>query len=241
MSGLAFAPFFGSPYIHLQENVLHQVRDTKLFKMVHDQQLANRSCYNCSSISEEDSLTRIAAAVCCQGAAMLSGNLASRDVFCCRETCLKHVQANGDGLKTVISGSVVSQGSEQGVDMLLPMSRPCTSSCNSNLSSEIIKYPSSADVLTVLLLALHPSTWLNIKDERMKAEFQTLVSTDNLPDDLKREVCLCCSLKKCVPYKEDAQYILFLLKIYVDLTSKRFIAFSLLTVCYHRLTHAKVV
>jgi glutathione gamma-glutamylcysteinyltransferase len=203
--------------------VLHQVRDTKLFKMVHDQQLANTSCYNCSSISEEDSLTRIAAAVCCQGAAMLSGNLASRDVFCCRETCLKHVQANGDGLKTVISGSVVSQGSEQGVDMLLPMSRPCTISCNSNLSSEIIKYPSSADVLTVLLLALHPSTWLNIKDERMKAEFQTLVSTDDLPDDLKREVCLCCSLKKCVPYKEDAQYILFLLKIYVNLSTKWFI------------------
>uniref|UniRef100_A0A0A9F8D9 Phytochelatin synthase C-terminal domain-containing protein n=1 Tax=Arundo donax TaxID=35708 RepID=A0A0A9F8D9_ARUDO len=119
---------------------------------------------------------------------MLSGNLASRDGFCCRETCLKCVQANGDGLKTVISGSVVSEGNEHGVDMLVPILPPGTSSCNSNLSNENIKYPSSADVLTVLLLALHPSTWLNIKDESLKAEFQTLVSTDNLPDDLKREI-----------------------------------------------------
>jgi len=120
---------------------------------------------------------------------MLSGNLVPRDAFCCKETCLKCVQANGDGLKTVISGSVVSEGSEQGVDMLLPMSSPSASSCNSNLRNNVIKYPSTVDVLTVLLLALHPNTWLGIKDEKLKAEFQTLISTDSLPDDLKREVC----------------------------------------------------
>ncbi|TVU22815.1 hypothetical protein EJB05_32535, partial [Eragrostis curvula] len=187
-----------------QENVLQQVRDTKLFTMVHDQQHANKPCCNCPSTSEEDSLTRIAAAVCCQGAAILSGNLASRDGFCCRETCLKCVQANGDGLRTVISGSVVSQGNEQGVDMLLPMSRPCTSSCK---SSEITKYPSNADVLTVLLMALHPSTWLNIKDERLKAEVQTLVSTENLPDDLKREILhLRRQLYYLKAYKEAEEY-----------------------------------
>jgi glutathione gamma-glutamylcysteinyltransferase len=83
---------------------------------------------------------------------------------------------------------VVSEGNEHGVDMLLPMSSPGASSCNSNLKNNVVKYPSSADVLTVLLLALHPSTWLGIKDEILKAELQTLVSTDNLPDDLKREV-----------------------------------------------------
>jgi glutathione gamma-glutamylcysteinyltransferase len=171
-----------------KENVLQQVRDTRLFAIVHDQQYANNPCCNCSSSSEEDSLTRIAAVVCCQGAAMLSGNFASRHGFCCSETCLKCVQANGDGLKTVISASVVSEGNEQGVDMLLPMSSPGASSCNSNLKKNAVKYPSSADVLTVLLLALHPSTWLGIKDEKLKAELQTLVSTDNLPDELKREI-----------------------------------------------------
>ncbi|KAF8663313.1 hypothetical protein HU200_055926 [Digitaria exilis] len=170
------------------ENVLQQVRDTKLFAIVHDQQYANNPCCNCSSSSEEDSLTRIAAAVCCQGAAMLSGNLASRHGFCCRETCLKCIQTNGDGLKTVISASVVSEGNEQGVDVLLPMSSPDASSCNSNLKNNVVKYPSSADALTVLLLALHPSIWLGIKDDKLKTELQTLVSTDNLPDDLKREI-----------------------------------------------------
>lgn len=174
--------------LFLKENVLKQVRDTRLFTIVHDLQYANKPCYNCSSSSEDDSLTRIAAVVCCQGAAMLSGNLVPRDAFCCRETSFECVQANGDGLKTVISGSVVCEGSEQGVDMLLPMSSPGASSCNSNLKSNAVKYPSSVDVLTVLLLALHPNTWLGIKDEKLKAEFQTLISTDSLPDDLKREI-----------------------------------------------------
>ena len=196
----SFAPLCNTPCVHLQENVLQQVRDTRLFAIVYDQQYANNSCCNCSSSSEEDSLTRIAAAVCCQGAAMLSGNLASRNGFCCKETCLKCVQANGDGLKTVISASVVSEGNEQGVDMLLPMSSPGSSLCNSNLKKDAVKYPSSADVLTVLLLALHPNTWLGIKDEKLKAELQILVSIDNLPDDLKREVCSQNqSLLVCIP------------------------------------------
>nr|QCX35398.1 phytochelatin synthase 2 [Arundo donax] len=187
--------------LSLKESVLQQVRDTMLFTIVHDLQCSSIQCCNCSSSSDEDSITRIAAAVCCQGAAMLSGNLVSSDGFCCRETCLKCVQANGDGPKTVISGSVVSEGNEQGVDMLLPMSPCSTSLSNSNLSSEIMKYPSSTDVLTVLLLALHPSTWLGIKDERLKAEFQTLVSTDALPDVLKWEIFhlrrQLCYLKSC--------------------------------------------
>uniref|UniRef100_A0A0A9DHM7 Phytochelatin synthase C-terminal domain-containing protein n=1 Tax=Arundo donax TaxID=35708 RepID=A0A0A9DHM7_ARUDO len=91
--------------------------------------------------------------------------------------------------------------------MLLPMSPPGTSSCTSNLSNETIKYPWSTDVLTVLLLALHPSTWLNIKDERLKAEFQTLVSTDNLPDDLKQEILhRRRQLYYLKAYKEEEEY-----------------------------------
>ncbi|CAO2161506.1 unnamed protein product [Urochloa humidicola] len=180
--------------LFVKEKVLQLVRDTKLFMIVHDMQCARIKCCN-NSLSSQDSITRIAASVCCQGAAMLSGNLASR------ETCFKGVQANGDGPNTVISGSVVSEGNEQGVDMLLPMS-PCSMSpCISNLGNEIIKYPSSADVLTVLLLALHPSTWLGIINQRLKAEFQNLVSTDNLPDVLRWEILhlrrQLCYLKTC--------------------------------------------
>ena len=182
----SFCSLSNTPCDHLQENVLQQVRDTKLFMIVHDLQCAHIQCCNGSS-SSEDSVTRIVASLCSQGAAMLSGKLASSDGFCCRETRFKGkgVQANGGGPNTVISGSVVSEGNEQGVDMP-PLSM---SPCNSNMGNEIIKYPSSSDVLTVLLLALHPSTWFSIMDEKLKGEFQTLVSTDNLPDVLKQEVC----------------------------------------------------
>jgi glutathione gamma-glutamylcysteinyltransferase len=166
--------------LFVKENVLQQVHDTKLFMIVHDLQCAVQTC--------EDSITRIAASVRSQGASMLSGNLVSSDGFGWRETCFKGVQANGGGPNTVISGSVVSEGNEQGVDMLLPMPSLSMCSCNSNLCNEIVKYPSSAVVLTVLLLALHPSTWFSIMDEKLKTEFQTLVSTDNLPDVLKQEI-----------------------------------------------------
>ena len=197
--------------------------------IIHDLQCASIQCCNCSP-SNEDPVTRIAASVwcqgaamlsrnlassdslCCSGAAMLSRNLASSDSLCCSETCFKCVPANGDGPKTAISDFVVSEGNEPGVSMLLPMCHHSRSPYNSSMRDEIIKYPSSGDVLTVLLLALHPGTWSSIIDERLKAEFQTLVSTDDLPDVLKREVCchnpsipicLLCTLGKCFLGKED--------------------------------------
>uniref|UniRef100_A0A0E0L6P2 glutathione gamma-glutamylcysteinyltransferase n=1 Tax=Oryza punctata TaxID=4537 RepID=A0A0E0L6P2_ORYPU len=172
----------------LKEMILEQVRDTELFRLVRELQYTKQPCCSCSYSSDDDSFTRIAASVCCQGAALLTGNLSSKDGFCCRETCFKCVQVDGDGLKTVVTGTAVSGVNEQSVDMLLPISTLETSVCNSNSSNEVVKYPSRTDILTVLLLALHPSTWVGIKDERLKAEFQSLISTGNLHDDLKREI-----------------------------------------------------
>uniref|UniRef100_A0A453J7F1 Phytochelatin synthase C-terminal domain-containing protein n=1 Tax=Aegilops tauschii subsp. strangulata TaxID=200361 RepID=A0A453J7F1_AEGTS len=92
--------------------------------------------------------------------------------------------------KNVISGTVVSEGNRQanGVDLLLPATPSEKTLCSPNSTNEAVKYPSSTDVLTVLLLVLHPGTWFGIRDERVKAEFQSLVSTESLPDLLKREV-----------------------------------------------------
>ncbi|KAF7062480.1 hypothetical protein CFC21_069074 [Triticum aestivum] len=103
---------------------------------------------------------------------------------------LRQAHTNGDGPKNVIPGTVVSEGNEQAnsVDLLLSTSPSEKSLCNPNSTNEAVKYPSSTDVLTVLLLVLHPSTWFGIRDEIVKAEFQSLVSTDDLPDLLKREV-----------------------------------------------------
>uniref|UniRef100_A0ACD5VB30 Uncharacterized protein n=1 Tax=Avena sativa TaxID=4498 RepID=A0ACD5VB30_AVESA len=174
--------------LNLKEKVLQEVRDTKLFRVVHELQYPKPPRCSCSSSSDEESLAQIAATMCCQGAAFLAGNLVSRDGFCCRETCIRCVQANGNGLKTIISGTVISEGNEQGVDLLLPTSLSETSPGNSNMKNGVVKYPSNADILTVLLLVLHPSTWFGIKDERLKAEFQSLVSTEDLPVLLKREI-----------------------------------------------------
>ena len=92
--------------------------------------------------------------------------------------------------KNVISGTVVSEGNRQanGVDLLLPATPSEKTLCSPNSTNEAVKYPSSTDVLTVLLLVLHPGTWFGIRDERVKAEFQSLVSTESLPDLLKREI-----------------------------------------------------
>nr|AAV32132.1 unknown protein [Oryza sativa Japonica Group] len=172
----------------LKEKVLQQIRDTKLFQLVHKLQCSKQPCCSCSSLTDEDSISQIAASVCCEATALLSGNLSSRDGLFFSETCSGCTQVNDEGLKNVITGKVVSEGNGH-VDKLSPISSTETCFCNSTLSNETVNYPSNTDILTVLLLSLHPSTWLCIEDEKLKAEFQSLVSTDDLPDPLKLEVC----------------------------------------------------
>uniref|UniRef100_A0A0D9WGI9 glutathione gamma-glutamylcysteinyltransferase n=1 Tax=Leersia perrieri TaxID=77586 RepID=A0A0D9WGI9_9ORYZ len=166
----------------LKEKVLKQIRDTKLFQLVHELQCSKLPCCNGSSSGDEDSLVKIAADLCCQGTTLLNGSFF-------RETGSECVQVHGEGFKskTVVTGKVVSEGNEQGANKLSSISSLETSLCTPNLSNEIVN-PSNTDILTVLLLSLHPSTWLGIEDERLKDEFQSLVSTDNLPDALKLEI-----------------------------------------------------
>uniref|UniRef100_A0A0E0HEH4 glutathione gamma-glutamylcysteinyltransferase n=1 Tax=Oryza nivara TaxID=4536 RepID=A0A0E0HEH4_ORYNI len=171
-----------------QEKILQQIRDTKLFQLVHKLQCSKQPCFSCSSLTDEDSISQIAASVCCEATALLSGNLSSRDGLFFSETCSGCTQVNDEGLKNGITGKVVSEGNGH-VDKLSPISSTETCFCNSTLSNETVNYPSNTDILTVLLLSLHPSTWLCIEDEKLKAEFQSLVSTDDLPDPLKLEVC----------------------------------------------------
>ncbi|XP_072966627.1 glutathione gamma-glutamylcysteinyltransferase 1-like isoform X2 [Typha angustifolia] len=173
----------------LKEEVLQQVHETELFKVVKELRCSESPC--CTDFlfsSDKDSLPEIAATVCCQGAALLTGNRGVSEGFCCRETCVTCLGTNGDGHMTVISGKVVSRGNEQGVDMLVPMSPRKPSCCSSGLSNCVVKHPESNDVITVLLLALPPSTWSGIEDKRLKAEIQDLVSTENLPDVLQHEI-----------------------------------------------------
>nr|CAD1820899.1 unnamed protein product [Ananas comosus var. bracteatus] len=173
----------------LKEEVLRQVHDTELFKVIKELLLSSASpcCLNLSSSSDNDSLPEIAANICCQGAALLTGNFLMREGICCKGTCLKCLKNNGDGHATIVSGTVVSGGNKQGVDVLVPVS-PAKPVCCSGLSSCTMMHPASNDVLTVLLLALPPRTWSDIKDQRLLDEIQGLVSTDKLPDLLHDEV-----------------------------------------------------
>ncbi|RWW74836.1 hypothetical protein BHE74_00017202 [Ensete ventricosum] len=170
----------------VKEEVLQQVHETELYKCVTD--LLSSSTSTCK-LRKKDSLTEIAANVCCEGAALLSGGLTSRNGICCR-TCIRCFKDNGDKHTTVVSGTVVSGGgNEQEVDMLVPVSKATTGSgCDTTLNNCIVMHPANNDVLTVLLLALPPATWLDIKAESLLAEIQGLVSTENLPDALQQEV-----------------------------------------------------
>nr|XP_010935936.1 glutathione gamma-glutamylcysteinyltransferase 1 isoform X1 [Elaeis guineensis] len=175
----------------VKEEVLQQVHETELFKFVSDFLLSARSCCaNLLSSSNKELLSEIAATLCCQGAALLSGGLGVSKSFCCSETCIKCLRANGDAPMTVISGTAVSNGNKQGLDMLIPVTPGKSKSCctfdhNNNC---VVMHPTINDVLTVLLLALSPQTWMGIKDDRLLAEIQRLVSIENLPDVLEQEV-----------------------------------------------------
>lgn len=145
-------------------------------------------CPNAASLNHEDLLTEIAASVCCQGDMLLAGGLGQSKGFCCRETCVKSLKADGDESIPVISGTVVSGGREQGVDMLIPVSRTKSSCCSSSPGNCVVVHPASDDVLTVLLLALSANTWAGIKEEKLLAEVLGLVSIERLPTVLQEEV-----------------------------------------------------
>ncbi|WOL05194.1 glutathione gamma-glutamylcysteinyltransferase 1 [Canna indica] len=183
----------------LKEEILEQVRKTELFKYVTN--ILYLSTTNCN-IGEKCSLPEIAANVCCQGAALLSEGLTPRTGIGCRGSCVTCLKADGDKPMTIVSGTVVSHGNKQDVDMLVPVSSATSwSSCCSTLDGCIVMHPASNDVLTVLLLALPASTWLAFEDENLRAEMQRLASNDNLPIALQEEVlhlrCQLHCLKRC--------------------------------------------
>ncbi|URE47206.1 hypothetical protein MUK42_16959 [Musa troglodytarum] len=168
-----------------KEEILQQVHETGLFKCVTDLSSSSNSNH---ILEEKHLLSEIAANVCCQEAALLSGELTSSTGICSR-TCIKCFKVNDDKSTTVVSGTVVSGGNQHEVDMLVPVSKATSGCCcNSTLNNCTVMHPASTYVLTVLLLALPPNTWLDIKDKSLLSEIQGLVSTENLPDALQQEV-----------------------------------------------------
>ncbi|CAK9149987.1 unnamed protein product [Ilex paraguariensis] len=173
----------------IKEQVLQQVQETSLYKHVTEFLSSERSC--CRTITtrnNENTLSDIAASVCSQGAGFLAGRSGSSDRFCCQETCVKCLKANGDKPVTVVSGRVVNGNGEQGVDVLVPSSEIKLSCSGQGPSGCIGMHPANNDVLTALLLALPPQTWSGIKEEKLLQEMHNLVSTENLPTLLQEEI-----------------------------------------------------
>lgn len=144
---------------------------------------------NLPTFVDKDSLTEIAANVCCQGAEILTGCHGAKAGFYCKKTCVTCLKSNGDNTTAIISGTVISGHNEQGVDVLLPSSpKKKTGQCTSCPANVIVTHPASNDILTVLLLALPPQTWTGLKDQKLSSEVQAIVSDENLPVVLQEEV-----------------------------------------------------
>ncbi|KAJ6828854.1 glutathione gamma-glutamylcysteinyltransferase 1-like isoform X1 [Iris pallida] len=175
--------------LHVKEKVLQQVYDTELFQLVVEWLFPLGSgCASDPSLVENGSLPTIAASVCCQGAELLTGAYGAGDRFCCKETSVKCLKADGDLPMTVVSGKVVSSGNEQGVDILVPVSPRKEGSCDSERNNCVKMPPANSDLLTILLMALPADTWSSIRDENVMAKMHALVSTKNLPEFLQEEV-----------------------------------------------------
>ncbi|KAH9603077.1 hypothetical protein KSS87_009455 [Heliosperma pusillum] len=191
----------------LKEELLKQVQETGLYKYVNK---FLSSAYSCSKkaamLGDEHSLSDVTAAVCCEGAKLLSSQSEPSGNYCCKKTCLKLVRGDGGKPLALVSGSVKGGESKQGLQILVPVKYKETSCCSDPNDCSGM-YPAANDLLTVLLLALPLKTWSGIKIDRLVQDIRSLVSTDNLPDLLKEEVLhlrrQLIILKRCQDNEED--------------------------------------
>ncbi|XP_021722236.1 glutathione gamma-glutamylcysteinyltransferase 1-like isoform X2 [Chenopodium quinoa] len=192
----------------LKEELLKQVHDTGLYKQVTK---FLSSVYMCSRksamLGHEHSLSDVAAAVCCEGAELLTGQPGSSGGFCCEKTCVKQIRGDGGKPVTLVSGTVKDGASKQGLQILVPVTQQQSNCCSDPNCSGM--HPAGNDVLTVLLLALPMQTWSGIKDEMLVQELTSLVSTEHLPTLLKEEVLhlrrQLILLKQCQDNEVDGQ------------------------------------
>ncbi|XVF72042.1 hypothetical protein PTKIN_Ptkin12aG0089600 [Pterospermum kingtungense] len=174
----------------LKEEVLKQIRETGLFKHVARYMAFESSlCSNVASLDYRDELSDIAANICCQGVELLTGKLRSSNGMCCKVTSVKLLKADNEEPVTMVSGTVISNATEQRIDMLIPSSQ-LEPSCLCDFDQNICcgMHPSIGDGLTVLLLSLPKDTWLGLREEKLQAEMKGLTSVDALPTLLQGEV-----------------------------------------------------
>lgn len=171
--------------LSIKEEVLKQVQETELYKHITKWIQLGTCCGSTTSIGGQGSLCEIASKVCCQGAQLLCGKVGA----CNGTSHSKHLEPESTESVTVVSGKVIVEDAQHGVEMLVPCcQRKCGDSCVCNQGASYGSHPSTEDVLTILLLALPSDTWCALKDEKLQKEFSVIVSLNNLPDLLQQEV-----------------------------------------------------
>ncbi|KAG4995068.1 hypothetical protein JHK82_031803 [Glycine max] len=177
----------------IKANILEQIQTTGLFKHVTRWLDSKISCCNSlANLGDKDMLPALTAPVCCQVADLLTvcGRLGLSGGKYCSQIDVKHLNADSENPVTLVSGTITtSGGSEQGVDVLVPLcQREPSRLCLSNEGHCIGMHPSTANVLTVLLLALPLHTWSGIKEEKLRVEALSLLATEDLPPLLQEEI-----------------------------------------------------
>lgn len=163
---------------------MEQLRATELFKYVKHWLASGTLCEGSASVFNKDELPDIAATVCCQGAETLAGKPCSADRSVCK-TDIHLLKAENEKPAVVVSGTVVTNITKQGVDMLVPLCKSDSSSISDECCCD---WPSVIDVLTILLLSLPQNIWSTIKEENLLADINRLVAEKYLPASLQDEV-----------------------------------------------------
>ncbi|KAH9603079.1 hypothetical protein KSS87_009457 [Heliosperma pusillum] len=169
----------------IKEEILKQVQETELYKHVIRWLLSESPCMCDASFSSHSSFREIASEVCHQGAQLLCGNVDY--ATCSKSSQLKSAKTDNLQFISIASGSIIMKDPERGVEMLVPCCQRKSGSLSEDGSNASNGNPSVDDVLTVLILALPPSTWSYLKHLKLREDFYGIVSTDNLPDLLRQE------------------------------------------------------
>lgn len=174
----------------IKGEILQQIRATEMYKFVDKWALSATSC---CTFSAEANFSEIVKNCCCQGAATLCGMVGEAKEHFCKRACMRIMSTCDTASMEVVSGTVLANGSEQGIDVLVPTAAqikhlPCYNNGESSSANFLQWYPASKDLLTILLLALPPQTWHGIQKKELQEEIYRLVSLDNLLRGLREEV-----------------------------------------------------